>query len=254
MRRDAWKRNCLAWTAQAACALVLAAVPAAAQIPDQFTNLQVLPKDIKKEKLIEVMRDFAGGLGVRCTYCHVGEGGPTLANMEFASDEMEKKKTARLMLQMVRAINGDYLMKLGPEHKTRVECVTCHRGMTEPETLDALLDEVIEEKGADAAVARYRELRERYYGHGGYDFSERTLNRLGENLLKEKKAREAAMMLDLNAEFHPDSAFNRYLLGEAYLAGGDKEKAKASFQKALELAPENPQAKKRLEELNKPQS
>ncbi len=31
-----------------AVALVLAAVPAAAQIPDKFTNLQVLPRDIAK--------------------------------------------------------------------------------------------------------------------------------------------------------------------------------------------------------------
>jgi len=232
-------------------ALLLAAIPAAAQIPDQFINLQVLPKDIGKPQLVELMRAFATGLGVRCDHCHAGEPTPDLSKMDFASDVKEAKKTARLMLQMVRAINGDYLAKLGHEHKIRVECVTCHRGVTEPETVSSLLAEVIEEKGAEAAVARYRELRSKYYGSGSYDFSDRPLNGLGETLLKEKKAPEAVAVLELNAEFHPESAYNCYLLGEAYLARGDKEKAKASFQKAVELDPQNPRPRKRLEELNK---
>ncbi len=45
-----------------------------AQIPDKFENLQVLPKEISKPELMENMKSFALGLGVRCHFCHVGEG------------------------------------------------------------------------------------------------------------------------------------------------------------------------------------
>ena len=40
-------------------ALLLAITPAAAQFPDKFTNLQVLPKDISKNDLQAPMRGFA---------------------------------------------------------------------------------------------------------------------------------------------------------------------------------------------------
>ena len=54
--------------------LILVAVggPAAAQIPDEFTNLKVLPGDIGKRELVNTMRGFAGALGVRWTQCHPG--------------------------------------------------------------------------------------------------------------------------------------------------------------------------------------
>jgi Photosynthetic reaction centre cytochrome C subunit/Tetratricopeptide repeat len=252
VKRDRTLRPSVTTTALLAGALGLGAGSARAQIPDKFTNLQILPKDITKPKLVEIMRGFAGGLGVRCGFCHVGEG-PGLTNMDFASDDKDNKKTARVMLRMVRAINGDYLASLGDEHRTRVECQTCHRGVTEPERLDALLEEVIEEKGAEAAVARYKELREKYLEQGSYDFSDWPLNRLGESLVKDKKAGDAVTILELNAEVHPASGWTRYLLGEAYQAAGDRDKAKASYRKALELAPDNEAAKKRLEELEKPQ-
>lgn len=40
--------------------------------PPDPTNLQVLPKDIPKAQLVQTMRGFAMGLGVRCEHCHVG--------------------------------------------------------------------------------------------------------------------------------------------------------------------------------------
>ena len=92
-------------------ALLVAGVPAThAQIPDEFTNLKVLPKDISKGELVSVMRGFAGGLGVRCNHCHEGPG--NLQGMDFATDDKESKRTARAMMLMVKAINGEYLAKL----------------------------------------------------------------------------------------------------------------------------------------------
>jgi hypothetical protein len=86
---------------------------AGAQIPDKFTNLQVLPKEIPKSELVSIMRNYAGDLGVRCGFCHTGGDPNTLQGVNFASDENDKKKTARLMIRMVQSINQDQLTKLG---------------------------------------------------------------------------------------------------------------------------------------------
>ena len=53
-------------------ALLLMTAPLCAQVPDEFTNLKVLDKDIGKQDLIGIMKGWAGGLGVRCNHCHVG--------------------------------------------------------------------------------------------------------------------------------------------------------------------------------------
>jgi hypothetical protein len=48
--------------------LCVAAAPLVAQVPDEFTNLTVFPKDIGKRELIGAMRSFSGALGARCNF------------------------------------------------------------------------------------------------------------------------------------------------------------------------------------------
>jgi len=119
-------------------AAVVALLPTAAgqaQVPDKFTNLKVLPKDISREDLVNTMKGFALGLGVRCQFCHVGEG-DDLSTFDFASDAMEHKQVAREMLLMTMEINRKFIAKIAEEEKdSRVRCMTCHRGKEEP-TLD----------------------------------------------------------------------------------------------------------------------
>jgi hypothetical protein len=71
-------------------------------------------------------------LGVRCEHCHVEKKTPQ-RGCDFAADDKNEKKTARVMLQMVAAINQDYISKVpkDPADATviRVQCVTCHHGM-----------------------------------------------------------------------------------------------------------------------------
>ena len=55
--------------------LAFGASVALAQIPDKFTNLKVLPKDIAKRDLVETMRSFSMALGVTCQHCHVEKDG-----------------------------------------------------------------------------------------------------------------------------------------------------------------------------------
>jgi tetratricopeptide (TPR) repeat protein len=223
---------------------------ATAQIPDKFTNLQVLPKDTSKADLVSIMRNYAGDLGVRCGFCHAGGDPNTLQGVNFASDDNEKKKTARLMMRMMQSINQDHLSKLAS--KPQVTCMTCHRRNSDPRTIDAVLAESINKDGPGAAVALYRKLKTENYGNGKYDFSDIPLNQLGESLLDSDKPKEATAVLELDAELNPDSAWGRYLLGVAHSTDGDKEKARVDFQKALQLNPKNSMAKKRLDDLDKP--
>jgi hypothetical protein len=104
------------------------------QIPAQFTNLQVFPKDIARAELINAMKQFCFDLDVRCQHCHVGEG-DDLSTFDFASDARPAKATARRMLRMVTAINGEHLRGVGtPSDQPKVTCFTCHRESTKPLT------------------------------------------------------------------------------------------------------------------------
>ncbi|MEW5983772.1 MAG: photosynthetic reaction center cytochrome c subunit family protein [Acidobacteriota bacterium] len=69
-------------------------------IPDTFSNLQVLPKDIAKPQLVNIMKSLALTFEKRCSYCHVAT--DDLSQADFASDEKATKKQARQLLQLVR--------------------------------------------------------------------------------------------------------------------------------------------------------
>jgi tetratricopeptide (TPR) repeat protein len=232
-------------------ALSLTAIAVQAQVPDKFTNLQYFPKTISREELIGIMRGFSFSLNVRCQYCHAGKEGNSLENMNFASDEKETKRTARNMLRMVDAINQEYIAKLGRTTSNRVECVTCHHGLSIPRTMNAVLAETLEKKDIPTAIARYRDLRKQDYGGGQYDFGETPLNQLTESLLKQNKTKEAVAIMELNVEVNsPPSLWSYNLLAMAHMANKETEKAKADYQKILELNPQDAWAKKKLEELN----
>jgi len=232
---------------------VATALPA--QVPDKFTNLQVFPKDISSKDLIEIMRGFSFSLGVRCDHCHAGKDGPNLPRMNFASDERETKKTARVMLRMVEAINRDYIGKVSQKPAIAVECVTCHRGLSRPRTLQAVLLEEMEKGGLSSAISLYRSLRRQAYGNGQYDFSETSLNLLSESLLHRGKPKEAAAMMELNLEVNsPFSNWGYSVLAMAHRANGEPKKAEADFGKILEADPQNSWAKGELEKLRQGQN
>lgn len=111
----------------AALASPAAAQPAAGgQAPQAPRNLKIL----KAEDVRGAMGAFTQALGVQCNYCHVTE--PT---RDFASDEKQTKKTARVMLEMVGHANqmiGAGVGKPAAE-VTRVMCWTCHRGKAIPD-------------------------------------------------------------------------------------------------------------------------
>lgn len=93
-----------------------------------FKNVKML-KDMPAGKFLETMNDDYGkAIGRSCNFCHVTD--------HWDSDERKEKATTRIMIALEDSLNNaaPYL----PQLKNRrgawphIECVTCHRGMNEP--------------------------------------------------------------------------------------------------------------------------
>ncbi|MDQ3749427.1 MAG: serine hydrolase [Acidobacteriota bacterium] len=110
-----------------------------------------------------------------------------------------------------------------------------------------VLAATIAQKGIAPALQQYRELKRARPDN--YDFSEPVLDRLGYDLLRSQKVKEAIEIFKLNVEMFPQ-AFNVYdSLGEAYMVNGDKELAIKNYEKALELNPQNTNSVNMLKKL-----
>lgn len=235
-----------------AAALLLAPAPAAAQIPERFENLRVLPKDIPRDTLLQIMRGFATSLGVRCQYCHVQRQGADGREVtDFKSDDKAPKDKARFMMRMTRDLNTQVLPRVPHrrEPPVSVGCVTCHRGLPVPTTLDRVLSVALDSGGAQAAIARYRQLRTETGLSGRYDFSEGSVNDLARRLASQGKTAEAAALLEMNAEFYPQSGQVDFQLAEVYRMRGERDKALVRYRMAQEKDPNNPQIRRRIDEL-----
>lgn len=232
----------------AALFLLFPVSPATAQQwtwPEEGENLTSLTA----QQLRFVMPGFTRALGVRCSYCHVGEEGQPLGTYDFASDEKLAKRTARTMLGMLGDI-GQTLRTIEPSgDRVNMWCHTCHRGRPRPMTLEEELAERFKADGGEAALAYYDELREQFYGRGAYDFGENALNGFGYELLGAGETDLAIMVFQKNVEMFPDASNVYDSLGEAYMERGDTELAIDNYERSLELNPRNTNAVTKLEEL-----
>jgi tetratricopeptide (TPR) repeat protein len=194
---------------------VLCAAVAFAQIngPDAALNMQAI----------------AQALGVSCDYCHSaarGSGAPE-----------PKKDIARQMIAMTRELNARVQQATG-NASAKVECVTCHHGVPIPRQISDILTDALRSKGVDAAIAQYRDLRERYYGRQAYDFSEEALANLADRLVTGRPD-DAIALMKLNLESYPKSARSYATIGYAYTRKFDDESAIVYYKKALEIEPNN---------------
>ncbi len=209
--------------------LVLVAVALRAQTPP--------PAD-----LMPTMRAMADALGVSCNFCHSAERGSGLPE--------PKKDIARKMMAMTRDLNATVQAATGKPatEATRVQCLTCHRGVAIPEQLSDLIWRTLREKGTAAAVAEYRDLRKRYYGHSSYDFSDDTLIGVAQKLMN-SKVDDAMTLLQLNIELNPQSERSYVALAYAYTRKIDDASAITNLEKALEIEPGDNVARGQLEQL-----
>ena len=239
---------------------VAAAASAAAQAPaggaqtpppPPMTNLQIIPKDTPRPQVLQQMQAFAASLGVQCSYCHVmeGRGGRT----DMAADDKATKKAARGMMLLAREINSKLPESIGkaPEATTRVGCATCHRGVPIPKQITDVVTDAASAGGAAAGVAKYRELREKFYGGQSYDFSENGLLATAQRAIAANKPDDALAYLKANVDYYPKSARSYLAMSQAHLAKQDKAGAIKDLEKALDLDPNNAQAKTQLETIKK---
>ncbi|MCA9740701.1 MAG: c-type cytochrome [Deferribacteres bacterium] len=219
--------------------------------PEKPQNLQILPNDWPGSRLAPVMQGFSRALGVRCSYCHVGEENQPLSTYDFASDANPNKERAREMLNMLGSIN-DHLKKIDPSGPKRVNmwCHTCHNGRPRPLTLEEVLVETYQLQGLDAALNHFDQLKEKFYGRGVYDFeNENTLNSFGYSVLNNGDAAGAIRVFKMNTEKFPKSANVWDSLAEGYLEAGDKDNAIKYYKKVIEIDPNSQNAKEALKKL-----
>jgi hypothetical protein len=219
--------------------------------PPPMTNLQIFQKDTPRETVIAAMQQITQALGVQCNYCHVQEGRG--GRNDMASDEKPTKKAARAMMVLARDINAKLPGALGKsaDATTRVGCATCHRGVPIPKQLSELVADAAASGGASAGLAKYKELRAKYYGGQSYDFSEGSLVAIAQRANAAGKADDALAYLDANLEYFPKSARTYQMIATVKNAKGDKPGAIAALEKAVEIDPNNAQAKTQLENLKK---
>ena len=229
--------------------LLVLAPTASAQIPDKFTNLKVLPANISRDSLVNIMRRFSLSLNVRCQYCHVGGDGVSFKDVDFAKDDDIHKQRARFMLRMVDSLNNVVLPKLpGLEGSAlRIECKTCHRGAPRPLLLTQELAQVIDTGGIAAATARYKALREKEGMQGRWDFSEWEMNLWSEKLAAAGRDSQAIAMYELNLEYFPRSTSILGNLARLY-EKSDRARAISYWERALAIQ-DVPQIRKRLDSL-----
>jgi len=206
----------------AAGALAQEAVPAKPPLPD--------------------MPAVAAALGVTCDYCHAGRGTPP----KVTATGKPRLEVGREMIAMTNALNATVQTASGKTAReaAAVTCATCHRGVAIPRPLTEILLLTSLREGSDAAVAQYRELRDRHYGRGAYDFGEESLlaaaRRLGQ-----ARPELAIPLADLNLEFFPKSV-NTLVVKAIAQSRRDEEGAIATLKRALEIEPENGEVKGRL--------
>lgn len=227
---------------------ITAPLSAQSRMPDSLVNTKVFPMETPVREVVNQMRNMTRALGVRCTYCHVGEESMPIWDYDFASDEKPTKLKARVMMEMVNSINDEHLEKLSDldAQGITVTCQTCHRGVAVPIPLQDLLIRTYNDSGLAVMNSTYEELRERYFGQASYDFGESALA-LAANYIQQRGVMADAIATRLkNAELFPSSTFAQTAIGEVLLAAGDSARAVPYYRKALEFDPGNRVAQRRI--------
>jgi CubicO group peptidase (beta-lactamase class C family) len=177
------------------------------------------------------------------------------------------EKKDRLVIQHGGGINGfSTLITRVPEERTLIVLLNNTGGAPlnlisqgigdilygrEPQppkrSIARVLLSTIREKGVDAAVTQYRDIKTKNATE--YELGEGELNQLGYSLLQNGRTDDAIAIFKLNVESFPKSSNPYDSLGEAYAAKGEKELAIKNYAHSIELNPANISGVKKLQEL-----
>jgi tetratricopeptide (TPR) repeat protein len=157
------------------------------------------------------------------------------------------------MMTLARDINTKLPDAIGKpaDATTRVGCATCHRGVPIPKQITEVVADAAADGGATAGLAKFKELREKFYGGQSYDFSEGGLIAIAQRANAAGKSDDALTYLNANLEYYPKSSRTYQTIAVVKNAKGDKAGAVAALEKAVELDPNNLQAKTQLDNLKK---
>jgi tetratricopeptide (TPR) repeat protein len=137
-----------------------------------------------------------------------------------------------------------------PGAPVRVLCRSCHRGLPIPVQLaDVVTDAATSGGGATAGLAKYNELRARYYGGQEYDFRENSLLTIAARAMTAKKPDDAIQYLQKNLEYFPKSAPTYSALAQARMARGDTQGAIKDLETAAQLDPQSRQISEQLQRI-----
>jgi CubicO group peptidase (beta-lactamase class C family) len=145
------------------------------------------------------------------------------------------------------------LTNTGPSKRVEIaeaiNAILDHRPYVVPKRSGAKkLYSLISQHGIDHAMGFYDSVRQQK--SSVYDFAESDMNLLGYFLLyDENNVNDAIKIFKLNAEAFPSSSNVFDSLGEAYVKKGDKQAALKSYQRALEIDPDNLNAAKMLQKI-----
>ena len=92
-----------------------------------FKSVQLLRDTPAKELLALMDTSYSKALGVDCTSCHIAD--------KWADESRPNKAKARIMIEMVDAINSQHLVQMPRKRDggyPTVTCIKCHRGMATP--------------------------------------------------------------------------------------------------------------------------
>jgi CubicO group peptidase (beta-lactamase class C family) len=114
----------------------------------------------------------------------------------------------------------------------------------------SVIEKTIAEKGIEAGITQYRDLKAKQ--SATYDFAEPELNRLGYQLLRSGKPKEAIEIFKLNVEAYPKASNTYDSLAEGYMTINERELALQNYKKSLEFNPNNKNAADIIKRLEKP--
>jgi len=225
---------------------VSAQAPAPANnFPQTFTNLQVWPANTPPATIQQFMNAFGDSLGITCDYCHV-KGGD--GKFDFASDAKREKVVARRMILLRDSINVELPAIVGkragagttsvngyPDAPVRVLCSSCHRGLPIPRSIADEVSDAEMRGGGAAGLAKFKELRDKYYGGQQYDLRETALIGIANRALTAKRTDDAIAYLQANIGYFPKSAATYQALARAHDAKGDKAAAEKDLAMAKQL-------------------